>query len=60
MYSPALRQYAGSQSQWTEEALDTFIHSPRTEVPGTIMGFNGIDDEADRAALISYLKSLSD
>jgi len=60
MYSPALRQHAGTQSRWTTDALDAFIRSPRTEVPGTTMGFGGIDDESDRTALISYLESLSD
>ncbi|MEM8610326.1 MAG: c-type cytochrome [Myxococcota bacterium] len=58
-YSPALRQYAESRARWTEDALDAFLRSPRTEVPGTTMGFMGIDDRADRQALITYLKMLS-
>lgn len=60
MYSPAMTQHAEDQSRWTEEALNAFLQAPRVEVPGTTMGYNGIDDQADRAALINYLKTLEE
>ncbi len=56
-YSSAL---AGHGGVWDEEALDRWLENPRGFIPGTKMTFAGIKKEADRAALIAYLKSLSD
>lgn len=55
-YSLALRTYAESGSVWSETVLDSFLESPRSLVPGTYMGFDGLDDAKDRVALIAYLK----
>ncbi len=59
MYSPSMRKYAEGEGSWTEARLDRYLRSPRTVVPGTIMGFDGVPNDSDRAALIAYLKALS-
>ena len=38
-YSAALK---GKGGEWSYEALDEFIHAPKTAVPGTIMAFAGV------------------
>ena len=45
---------------WTYEALNEFIISPKTAIPGTKMGFGGLKKDADRANLLAYLQTLSD
>lgn len=42
--------------RWTEERLDRFLESPSAVVPGTTMGFAGIDDAAERKQVIELLK----
>lgn len=56
-YSSALSGMGGT---WSLENLDAFLTKPKTFVPGTKMSFAGVKSEADRAALIAYLRSLSD
>jgi len=57
-YSDAMA--ALKDKPWTYEALNTFITSPKTAIPGTKMGFGGIKKDADRANLLAYLQTLSD
>jgi cytochrome c2 len=56
-YSEALKRSSG---RWTDENLDAFLADPLNFAPGTSMQFNGIDDPAERASLIEYLKSRQD
>ena len=56
VYSPAMRSFAEGGRRWTEKELDAFLESPRTLIPGTIMGFDGIASPSDRAALIHFLE----
>ena len=56
-YSSAMAALEGS---WSYERLWRYLADPRGEVPGTRMGFRGIADEGELAALIAYLRSLSD
>ena len=56
-YSDAI---AGLGGDWTYEALDGYLEAPRAYAPGTRMGFAGIADADDRAALIAYLRSNDD
>lgn len=56
-YSSALANHGGV---WDEETLDRWLTSPRGTVPGTKMTFAGLKNEADRANLIAYLKTLHD
>lgn len=54
-YSPAMRAHAVQQPRWTREALDAFLADPQRVVPDNTMGFFGLSDPAERAALIDYL-----
>lgn len=56
-YSANLKKQKG---KWNYEALATFLHKPRQYVPGTLMSFAGLRKPKDRAAILLYLRSLSD
>jgi cytochrome c len=43
---------------WDEATLDAFLRAPDELVPGTRMPFEGIESDAERAAIIEYLKTL--
>jgi cytochrome c len=45
--------------QWTPDNLQQFLTSPRDYMPGTKMGYSGMDDIQDRANLIAYLATTS-
>src|SRR5579864_1966946 len=45
---------------WTIDDLDKFIDNPKGFIPGTAMGFAGIQKGSERADVIAYLNSLSD
>lgn len=51
-YSKAMRN-AGFV--WDAVTLDRFLADPTGTVPGTYMGYAGIDDPQERADLIAYL-----
>jgi cytochrome c len=52
---------AGQKDQnWDYEDLNKFLHNPKAVVPGTKMAFAGISSDKERAAVIAYLRSLSD
>ncbi len=53
-YSTALKGKGGT---WTDENLDAFLKSPSAFAPGTKMMIS-VPGEADRAAIIAYLKTL--
>ncbi len=55
-YSSAMRE---SDIVWNEESLDQFLKSPLTFLPGTSMGFVGLQDRAQRTTLIDYIKERS-
>jgi cytochrome c len=52
-YSSAMR---ASAIVWNERTLDRFLAAPMTAVPGTSMGYAGIDDARERADLIAWLR----
>ncbi len=56
-YSAALSGHGGN---WTVAELDGWLRNPRRYAPGTKMGFAGIADDKQRAAVVAYLRSLSD
>ncbi len=58
-YSSALKAY-GADKTWTYAELNGFLWKPKTHVKGTSMGFAGVKKTKDRAALVAYLRSLSD
>jgi cytochrome c len=44
---------------WDEATLDALITDPQGLVPGTNMYFRGVQDPAERAHIIAYLKQQS-
>lgn len=46
--------------EWTYEELAKFVHNPRGVVPGTKMVFAGVEDPAELADLLAYLRTLAD
>jgi cytochrome c len=56
-FSAAMKAKGGT---WTIDDLNQFIASPKGFVPGTAMGFAGIQKDSERADVIAYLNSLSD
>ncbi len=54
------RVLAGLGGAWTFADLDAFLARPKTFAPGTKMTFRGVKKAADRAAVLLYLRSLSD
>jgi cytochrome c len=55
-YSEAMR---ASGLVWDETTLDEFLEAPYRALPGTIMGFPGFSQQADRKDVIEYLKQAS-
>lgn len=55
-YSPAMR---ASGIVWDERTLDRFLSAPMKVVPGTSMGYAGIEDPRERADLIAFLREAS-
>ncbi len=56
-YSKAMAAKGG---KWTYETLGAFLAKPKKFLPGTKMAFAGLKRARDRAAVIAYLRSLSD
>jgi cytochrome c len=42
---------------WNRKTLDAFIAAPLRTVPGTFMGYAGIQDPRERAQLLEYLEA---
>ena len=51
---------SGMNINWGYEELDNFLTNPKRYVKGTNMGFGGEGKDAKRAAIIEYLRTLSD
>jgi len=56
-YSDAITGLGG---EWTYADLDAYLTKPKDFAPGTKMTFAGLKKPKDRAAVISYLRTLSD
>ncbi len=54
-YSSGLSE---SDLTWNEATLDRFLKDPAGTVPGTTMGFGGVKDPSERAAIIEALRAL--
>lgn len=55
-FSEAMRN---SKIIWNEETLNAFLQAPLSNLPGTSMGFVGIQSDRTRQQLITYLISLT-
>lgn len=58
-YSPALLERAAAGAAWDYESLWLFLERPRAWLPGTKMSFAGLSKEADRAAIIAWMRTLA-
>ena len=56
-FSAAMKAKGGT---WTYEDLNQFINNPKGFVPGTAMGFAGIQKDSERADVIDYLHTLAE
>ncbi len=56
-YSKAMEAEEGA---WTYHRLWTYLENPRADLPGGKMGFRGLRDEEDLAAVIAWMRTLSD
>jgi len=54
-FSAAMKAKGGT---WSDDDLNQFIANPKGFVPGTAMGFAGIQKDSQRADVIAYLNSL--
>ena len=52
-YSEAMRR---SGIVWNATTLDRFLAGPMVAMPGTTMGYAGVEDARERADLIAYLR----
>lgn len=56
-YSTPMQTLGGT---WSEDAIKSFIASPRTFLPDTKMTFAGLKKESEREDVLAFLKTLQD
>jgi cytochrome c len=54
-YSPVMRKANTDGLSWDAEQLNRFLADPAEMFPGLWMSIRGVEDAADRAALMSFL-----
>jgi cytochrome c len=54
-YSPVLRKARDEGLRWDAKRLETFLADPAAMFPGLWMSMRGIEDGAERQALVRYL-----
>jgi cytochrome c len=59
-YSEANKAMGAKGEKWTYDEIFDFIKNPKAHMPGTKMTFPGMAKAEDRAAVIAYLRTLSD
>jgi cytochrome c len=59
-YSTVMKEAGEKGAKWGFDELDKFLAGPQAYMKGTKMSFLGLAKPEDRAAVIAYLRSLSD
>jgi cytochrome c len=54
-YSPVLRKARDEGLRWDEKRLETFLADPAAMFPGLWMSMRGIENAAERQALVRFL-----
>jgi len=54
-YSPVLRKAREEGLRWDAQRLETFLADPAAMFPGLWMSMRGIEDAAERQALVRFL-----
>ena len=54
-YSPVLRKARDEGLRWDTKRLETFLADPAAMFPGLRMSMRGIEDAAERQALVRFL-----
>jgi cytochrome c len=55
-YSPVLRKAREEGLRWDAKRLDAFLADPAAMFPGLWMSMRGIEDAAERQALVKFLE----
>ena len=55
-YSPVLRKARDEGLRWDAKRLDAFLADPAAMFPGLWMSMRGIEDAAERQALVKFLE----
>jgi cytochrome c len=58
-YSPVLRKARDEGLRWDAKRLEAFLADPAAMFPGLWMSMRGIEDAAERQALVRYLTNPS-
>jgi cytochrome c len=58
-YSPVLRKARDEGLRWDAKRLETFLVDPAAMFPGLWMSMRGIEDAAERQALVRFLEDPS-
>jgi cytochrome c len=58
-YSPVLRKAGGEGLRWDVKRLEAFLADPAAMFPGLWMSMRGIEDAAERQALVRFLAAPS-
>ena len=58
-YSPVLRKAREEGLRWDAQRLETFLADPAAMFPGLWMSMRGIEDAAERQALVRFLEDPS-
>ena len=56
-YSPVLRKARDEGVRWDAQRLETFLTDPAAMFPGLWMSMRGIEDPAERQALVRFLEN---
>ncbi len=54
-YSNGFKNFARKNPRWNPKLLERFLADPEAMAPGNEMGFFGLKDASERAAIVAYI-----